>query len=115
MRHCGGGKHDAKAALARIDALTDRAYAGDPTGEPACDALGLLLTEIAIPRGVIDDIIAGFALGADDWRQRSEADLLRYCYHVAGAVGVAMALILGIDPGDEPPPHRAPHPGPPLQ
>src|SRR3546814_5265971 len=101
MRHCGGGKHDAKAALARIDALTDRAYAGDPTGEPACDALGLLLTEIAIPRGVIDDIIAGFALDADDWRPRSEADLLRYCYHVAGAVGVAMALMMGIDPGDE--------------
>ena len=27
---------------------------------------------------MIDDIIAGFALDADDWRPRSEADLLRY-------------------------------------
>ena len=95
------GDHDAKAALARIRALTDRAFAGEPTGAPAFDALGLLLTEIAIPRGVIDDIIAGFELDADDWRPRSEADLLRYAYHVAGAVGVAMALVMGIDAGDE--------------
>ncbi|HMQ19903.1 MAG TPA: phytoene/squalene synthase family protein, partial [Sphingopyxis sp.] len=93
--------HDGQAALARIRALTDAAYAGEPTGEPAFDALGLLLTEVAIPRGVIDDIVAGFELDADDWRPRSEADLLRYCYHVAGAVGVAMALVMGVGPGDE--------------
>ncbi len=93
--------HDGQAALATIRARTDAAFAGQPTGDPAFDALGLLLGAVAIPRAVIDDIIAGFALDADDWRPRSEADLLRYCYHVAGAVGVAMALVLGIDPGDE--------------
>jgi phytoene synthase len=93
--------HDAKAALARIRALTDAAWRGEPTGERAFDALGLLLTEVEIPRAVIDDIIAGFELDADDWRPRSEADLLRYCYHVAGAVGVAMALVMGVAPDDE--------------
>ncbi|MBW8294719.1 phytoene/squalene synthase family protein [Sphingopyxis sp.] len=93
--------HDAQAALARIRTLTDAAFAGQPTGDQAFDALGYLLTEVAIPRAVIDDIIAGFALDADDWRPRSEADLLRYCYHVAGAVGVAMALVMGVDPADE--------------
>jgi phytoene synthase len=93
--------HDAQAALARIRTLTDAAFAGQPTGDKAFDALGFLLTEVAIPRGVIDDIIAGFALDADDWRPRSEADLLRYCYHVAGAVGVAMALVMRIDPADQ--------------
>ncbi|WP_428678627.1 phytoene/squalene synthase family protein [Sphingopyxis sp.] len=93
--------HDARAAVAGIRALTDRAFAGDPTGNPAFDALGFLLTEVDIPRVVIDDIIAGFDLDARDWRPRSEADLLRYCYHVAGAVGVAMALVMGIDPKDE--------------
>ncbi|MGN6692462.1 MAG: phytoene/squalene synthase family protein, partial [Sphingopyxis sp.] len=93
--------HDAAAAIAKIRALTDRAYAGDQTGDPAFDALGLLLTEIDLPRRVIDDIIAGFELDARDWRPRSEADLLRYSYHVAGAVGVAMALVMGVDPADE--------------
>ena len=93
--------HDAKAALATIRTRTDAAFAAEPTGDRAFDALGLLLTEVAIPRSVIDDIVAGFELDADDWRPRSEADLLRYCYHVAGAVGVAMALVMGIDPKDE--------------
>src|SRR3546814_2168193 len=67
----------------------------------AFDALGFLLTEVAIPRAIIDDIIAGFELDAKDWRPRSEDDLLRYSYHVAGAVGVAMALVMGVDPRDE--------------
>lgn len=92
--------HDARAAVARIRTLTERAFAGEMTGEPAFDCLGLLLTEVAIPRAVIDDIVAGFALDADEWRPRSEADLLRYCYHVAGAVGVAMALVMGVEPDD---------------
>ena len=93
--------HDPAAAVERIRTLTDKAFAGEPTGEPAFDALGFLLTEVAIPRAVIDDIVAGFELDAKDWRPRSENDLLRYCYHVAGAVGVAMALVMGIDPDDE--------------
>ena len=70
--------HDAQGAVAKIHALTDRAYASDPTGDPAFDALGLLLAESDIPRAIIDDIIAGFELDAQDWRPRSEADLLRY-------------------------------------
>ena len=93
--------HDAVAAVAYIRAQTDKAFAGEPTGDMAFDALGFLLTEVAIPRAVIDAIIAGFELDAQDWRPRSEADLLRYSYHVAGAVGVAMALVMGIDPADE--------------
>lgn len=93
--------HDPAAALAVIRRRTDAAFAGERTGDMAFDALGYLLTQVAIPRSVIDDIIAGFALDANDWRPRSEDDMLRYCYHVAGAVGVAMALIMGVAPDDE--------------
>jgi 15-cis-phytoene synthase len=46
-------------------------------------------------------VIAGFQLDAEDWRPRSEADMLRYCYHVAGAVGVMMAVVMGVDPKDQ--------------
>ncbi|HWK35963.1 phytoene/squalene synthase family protein, partial [Sphingomonas sp.] len=42
----------------------------------------------------------GFALDADDWRPRSEADLYRYCYHVAGSVGCMMAVAMGVSPDD---------------
>src|SRR3546814_11014741 len=93
--------HDPAAAVAHIRAQTDKAFAGEPTGDMAFDALGFLLTEVAIPRAIIDDIIAGFELDAKDWRPRSDDALLRYSYHVAGAVGVALALVMGVDPRDE--------------
>src|SRR3546814_1121668 len=70
--------HDPAAAVAHIRAQTDKAFAGEPTGDMEFDALGFLLTEVAIPRAIIDDIIAGFELHAKDWRPRSEDDLLRY-------------------------------------
>src|SRR3546814_17101476 len=103
--------HDPAAAVEQICAEAGKACAGEPTGDMAFDALGFLLTEVAIPRAIIDDIIAGFELDAKDWRPRSEDDLLRYSYHVAGAVGVAMALVMGVDPRDETTPDRAAAPG----
>jgi phytoene synthase len=92
---------DAPARLARIKALTDAALAGEATGEPAFDGLAIVAREARIPRALIDDLIAGFALDAGGWRPASEADLLRYCYHVAGAVGCMMALVMGVAPDDE--------------
>lgn len=89
-------RHDRAAALANVRAQTDAALAGKATGEPAFDALALLRSKVVIPDMVIADIVTGFAFEARDWQPRSEADMLRYCYHIAGAVGVAGALILGI-------------------
>ncbi len=53
-----------------------------------------------MPRRYIVDHLRGFALDAQGWRPKDEADLLRYCYHVAGAVGCMMAVVMGV-PGDE--------------
>lgn len=93
---------DPQARLAEIRAKTAAAYAGVPTGDPAFDGLAQLLTEVAIPHRFAEDVIAGFALDAADWHPRSEADLLQYCYHVAGAVGCMMAVVMGVAPDDEP-------------
>jgi phytoene synthase len=92
---------DAPARLARIRALTALAMAGEPTGDPAFDALGVVAAECGIPAWLPDDVIRGFALDADGWRPRTEEDLYRYCYHVAGAVGVMMAIVMGVDPADD--------------
>ena len=92
---------DPQARLAEIRAKTAAAFAGVPTGDPAFDGLAQLLTEVAIPRRFAEDVIAGFALDAADWHPRSEADLLQYCYHVAGAVGCMMAVVMGVAPDDE--------------
>lgn len=96
-----GDLPDAQARLGVIRDLTDRALAGEETGNPSFDALGLLASETGITREMADDVVAGFALDAEEWRPRSEADMLRYCFHVAGAVGVMMAVVMGVPPDDE--------------
>ncbi len=89
---------DPKAAHRRIVALTDQALAGKPTGVVAFDALGIVAGECRIPRQAVSDHLDGFALDAQGWVPRTEEDLLRYCFHVAGAVGVMMALVMGVAP-----------------
>ena len=91
---------DPAARLAILRNLTDRALAGEWVGEASFDGLRILCAEVAIPRAMIDDHIAGFALDADGWRPRTQADLLLYCHHVAGAVGMMMALVMGVSPDD---------------
>ena len=96
-----GDQTGAAERLATIRDLTDRAFAGEATGNPAFDALGLLSRECDLTPAMAQDVIAGFALDAAGWRPRSEADMLRYCYHVAGAVGVMMAAVMGVPAQDE--------------
>lgn len=96
-----GDQSGAEGRLATIRVLTDLALAGEATGDPAFDAFGLVARECGITRAMADDVIAGFALDAADWQPRSVADMLRYCYHVAGAVGVMMAVVMGVDPADD--------------
>lgn len=91
---------DPAARLAEIRAKTDAALAGGETGDPAFDGLAVVAAECGIARGMIDDHIAGFALDAEGWAPRTEADLLRYCHHVAGVVGMMMAQVMGVAPGD---------------
>jgi phytoene synthase len=89
------------ATLARITALTDTALDGRSTGMAAFDCLGVVARECALPRRYLDDVIAGFALDADHWRPDTIGDLLTYCYHVAGAVGCLMAIVMGVAPEDD--------------
>ena len=96
-----GTRLDPESRLATIRTLTELAMAGEETGSSAFDALGQLMRETPVTRAMIEDVLAGFALDAADWRPRSEADMLRYCYHVAGAVGVMMAAVMGVPAEDE--------------
>lgn len=92
---------DAPARLVRLSAMTEAALAGQVVGDPAFDALRIVAAETAMPPRYARDLVAGFALDAEDWRPRSEDDLYRYCYHVAGAVGCMMAVAMGVSPGDD--------------
>jgi phytoene synthase len=91
---------DAQRRLSTIRTLTDAALRGESTGNPAFDGFGVVATECRIPHSFAHDLIEGFALDAREWRPRSTNDLLQYCYHVAGAVGLMMAIVMGVDPAD---------------
>lgn len=92
---------DPDRRIAFIRDMTARALGGERTGEAPFDALRAVTAECGIPRRFVDDHLEGFALDAAGWRPRSEGDLLRYCYHVAGTVGCMMAVVMGVDPSDE--------------
>lgn len=96
-----GDQRGAQDRLVTIRDLTARAFAGEPTGDMAFDALGLVARETGLTPAMADAVIAGFALDVADWQPRTEADLMRYCWHVAGAVGVMMAVVMGVAPDDE--------------
>lgn len=91
---------DAPARLAEMRAKTEAAMTGETTGDPAFDGLGVVAAETAMPAAWPRDLLAGFALDAEEWRPRSEDDLYRYCYHVAGVVGCMMAVVMGVSPDD---------------
>lgn len=93
----GGDQSAADARLAEIRRLTTLALAGRPTGHDAFDCLGVVAAECGITAVHTNDVIAGFALDTAGWHPASEQDMLAYCYHVAGAVGVLMALVMGVD------------------
>lgn len=97
----GGALGDQSGAAERLQTVRDRtalAFAGQDAGDAAFDALGLVARETGLTLDMAEAVIEGFALDAADWQPRSEADLMRYCWHVAGAVGVMMAVVMGVPP-----------------
>ena len=115
-RHCddvidgqylGEGAHDwavwgatPEARLARLRDCTDKALAGEPTGEPAFEALARVAAETGLPARYAHDLIDGFAMDVAWKTVVTGDDLLTYCYHVAGCVGVMMAIVMGVPPAD---------------
>lgn len=92
---------DAEARVARMRAMTEAALAGEMVGDPAFDALRIVAAETDMPPEWPRALIDGFALDAAEWRPRTEADLHRYCWHVAGVVGCMMAVVMGVKPDDQ--------------
>jgi phytoene synthase len=92
---------DAPARLAEVREKTEAALAGHVVDDTAFDALRIVAAETGMPHAWPRDLLAGFALDAEEWRPRSEDDLYRYCYHVAGVVGCMMAVAMGVLPDED--------------
>lgn len=91
-----GDQSDITERVRGIRILTRRALDYQPTADIGFDAFGQVASEVGLTEAEADEVIAGFELDADGWRPRNEEDLMRYCYHVAGAVGVLMARVMGV-------------------
>ena len=101
----GQGRNDDQrppaARLAEVERLTEMALADVPTGEPAYDALARVVRETGMPARYPRDLVEGFRIDMEERPFLSFDDTLAYCYHVAGCVGVMMAIVMGVSPDDE--------------
>jgi len=80
--------------LEALEAETREALAGRAT-RPEFIALSRVVERHAIPHVLPLEHLAGFAMDAAGARYRTIDDTLKYCWHVAGAVGVMMAMVMG--------------------
>ena len=85
----------AASALARLEQQTSLAFTGAPMQEPAFAAFQEVALRCAIAPRYAFDHLAGFAMDVQEARYETLDDTLRYCYHVAGVVGLMMATIMG--------------------
>lgn len=81
--------------LAELEEATRRAYSGEPMADPAFAAFQEVALRHAIPQRHAQDHLRGFAMDVEERQYRHIEDTLEYCYHVAGVVGVMMAIIMG--------------------
>jgi phytoene synthase len=84
----------------RLVSLTEKtraALAGQPVED---DAVFAAFQRVALRHGIPAvhplDLLEGFRMDVEGRRYRTIEELLVYCYHVAGVVGVMMAMIMGI-------------------
>ncbi len=96
----------AKSEIFGYRAILDACYSdiGDRGAEPPNDvrelhALSEAVKRFNIPRQYFEDLIAGFAMdletGDGPVRYATFEELARYCYHVAGSIGLISIAIFG--------------------
>lgn len=108
-RHCddeidgqtGGGASVALSTAERAERLdrlrrqTREALAGVPQSEPAFAAFARVARRHQIPEQWPLELLEGFSLDVEPQPFATQAQTLRYCWGVAGSVGVMMAMIMG--------------------
>lgn len=84
------------ACHARLVAHTRSTLDGAPPPDPVFEALARVVRRYRIPERLPLELIEGFAMDAEGRRYEALDDLLLYCYHVAGTVGLMMAHVMGV-------------------
>lgn len=85
----------ARDVVDRLEQQTRAALSGRPS-EPAFEALQHVARRHEIAETFPLELIAGFRMDADGRAYETIEDVLEYCYHVAGVVGVMMAMVMDV-------------------
>ena len=75
---------------------TDAALKGEPTDDPVFAGLARVFQRHEIPHRHAFELLDGFRMDADERTYLTTDEILEYCYHVAGVVGVMMAYVMGV-------------------
>jgi phytoene synthase len=75
---------------------TSDALAGNTAGEYIFEALRRVVSRHDIPHRHPQELLTGFGMDVENRQYRTIEETLDYCYHVAGVVGVMMAMIMGV-------------------
>ena len=95
-----GADGPVQAALDGLHARLDRIYAGVPEDRPEDRALAWVARRHRLPRALMDALLEGFAWDAEGRVYEDLPALQAYAARVAGTVGAAMAVLMGVrDPG----------------
>lgn len=78
-----------------LRAQTTEALAGNAT-DPIFQGLAKVMDRNAIPHAHAYELLKGFEMDSEERVYRTVDDILDYSYHVAGVVGVMMAMIMGV-------------------
>ncbi|UCH84409.1 MAG: phytoene/squalene synthase family protein [Candidatus Latescibacterota bacterium] len=90
------GRDGAAQALTRLRGELDDIYAGRDPGNPTLRAFQVTVKDCAIHRTYPEDLLAGMEMDVMSTRYDSMELLLRYCYCVAGTVGLMMCHVMGV-------------------
>jgi phytoene synthase len=88
----GGGAE----ALSRLEQELDAIYAGGEQSKTALAAFQRIVQRRHIPELYPRELLAGMRMDVDGVRYDDWRTLLRYCYRVAGTVGLMMCHVMGV-------------------
>lgn len=84
------------AAVLRLRARLDAAYAGTPADTAADRAFAQMVADHDMPRALPDALLEGFAWDAMERRYETIEDVRAYSARVASAVGAMMTVLMGV-------------------
>jgi len=85
---------EARLSYLRQDVI--RIFDGHPVKHPASNWLADLVASKGIQKAEALALLTGMEMDLKSWQVRDEEQLIHYCYHVAGVVGLMMCRVMGV-------------------